>query len=1367
MFDITAVACDDWPKTLSQNMEKHMKVRYASTMTIVFLFALAGCSTPDGENIIDDALEDKRADGAVLVTDTPDMESDEIPPQDVFVDTGPGPDGETEVWAFDAVEVDYLAPQGEPGSPCQTGDDCDSGFCIQTPAGKQCTQVCLEECPFDWVCVLHKPSLPDDVYLCVPLRMNLCKPCLKNSDCLTNGAETGDGCLPYGTAGSYCGAVCMGSGDCPEGFTCKQVLDVWGFESQQCVLDAGQCECEEWFVDEEATTVCSITNEFGSCDGERKCTVDGLSGCDAVAPAKESCNGEDDNCDGEVDEGAGGEVCFVENELGACMGVYTCENGKLSCDAPSPQAEICDGADNDCDGTKDEGFPDSDGDGMADCLENDKDGDGTMDFEDNCPYVANPNQADFDLDGMGNMCDPDDDNDMIADELDCNPLNSKIHPDAEEICNSKDDDCDALIDEGFPDSDSDALADCVDDDDDNDGFPDAGDCAPTKVDIYPGAKEICDGKDNDCDYDIDDGFADTDQDEIADCVDEDIDNDGKKNAIDNCPMVANENQEDLDGDGAGDACDPDVDGDGIPDGTDSCPLVYNPGQKDLDGDGAGDLCDDDWDGDELLNEDEDNCPWVANPDQEDQDEDGLGDACDADGDGDGDPDVTDCEPANPYVFAAAAEVCDGFDNNCNGLYDEGYPDLDADDIKNCVDIDDDDDGDDDLADCEPLNSAVHSQAVEVCNGVDDNCNSETDEGLGSLACGKGECFHTVDACQNGKAGQCDPMLGSDVESCDGLDNDCDGWTDEDLGWTTCGQGECKHTIEACLNGQVTQCDPFAGAGAEVCDGKDNDCNGKIDEDLGTVQCGKGECDHTVAACINGTPVECDAFAGSLPEVCDGKDNDCNGEADEGFPDTDADGFVDCLDKDDDGDDDPDLTDCSPLNKDIYTGATEFCDALDNNCDGHIDEAGAEGCQDYFADQDWDGHGAGDPLCLCAPTTLFKAQVDDDCNDLNPWTFPGATEMCDNVDNDCDEQIDEDGASGCNWLFEDTDGDGFGSGDPVCSCQAPAGGWAVMPGDCDETSSDVHPGALEFCDDLDNDCDNEIDETFELDSDVENCGECGTTCDPNNGFGECEEAECTIADCISGYKDCNENYEDGCEINVLQDAVNCGECKNVCALPHATEICSNGNCAVGGCDEHYTDQDSKADNGCEHLTYGKLQEDPGLSCYDVKTFDPTVANGNYWLDPNGGAHDDAFETYCYMLSPKNAPDYKLVTPTKFYHGDQHQKYGATNGLNIFDYGCDGCGAATQWYTYECPDANWEVHWYNIRSHCDHSSHKSDSVFTSESTAVNGVAAIRFRQASDNCGDPNEFTIVGVCRVTNTGAADPGSWEDHFKDVNWTN
>ena len=1125
----------------------------------------------------------------------------------------------------DGVDLDVI--QGQPGAPCLSGDDCDSGFCIQTPVGKQCTMLCtFEDCPFDWVCVQHQPSLPDEVYMCAPLRMNLCKPCDKNSECLTNGAETGDMCVPYGNLGNFCGSACMGTGDCPEGYQCEQVLDVWGFESNQCVLSEGECACQPWFVDEGAATTCLNTNDLGVCEGHRVCTAEGLTACDAKPPAAELCNAKDDDCDGLVDEEAGGDPCYVENENGSCLGAYICFDGELTCDAPVPAPEACDGKDNNCNGTIDEGFPDSDLDGMADCLENDKDGDGVVDIEDNCQFVPNPEQDDFDLDDKGDVCDKDDDNDLVKDELDCKPLDPDVNPNATEICNSKDDDCDGLIDEGFPDSDSDALSDCVDDDDDNDGFADGVDCGPVNKLVFPGAIEVCDGLDNDCDFDIDESFPDTDNDSLADCIDPDIDDDDVINELDNCPEKANQNQDDSDADGTGDACDPDADGDGIPDGVDNCLGLSNPGQKDLDLDGIGDPCDEDVDGDDVL--EEDNCPLVFNPTQVDLDNDATGDACDDDLDGDQDPDETDCAPNNPYISSLAIEECDGLDNDCDGAIDQGFPDFDADGLKNCVDVDDDDDGDPDLTDCGPLDSGIHGKASEICNNKDDNCDGKVDNDLGELVCGKGICFHSVPICVEGDVQNCDPFEGAQTEVCNNQDDNWNGQIDEDLGWISCGKGICFHMAPICSAGVEEPCDPTEGAQVEACNGQDDDCDGKIDEELGTSTCGIGQCEHLQANCIGGVEVDCDPLSGALPEVCDGLDNNCDDQVDEGFMDTDNDTFADCIDKDDDADGEADLMDCAPLNPEINHTAIEVCDGLDNNCDGQADEMGAAGCEPYFFDADGDGHGTLEGKCLCNAVGLWKATVDDDCSDLNPWIFPGATELCDGVDNNCDGVADEDGATGCSWFFTDEDKDGYGSGDPTCVCDAPGQGWSVLGGDCDEEESQNHPGAFEVCDEMDNDCDGEVDENFDFDTDEQNCGSCDYLCQPPNAYGACADGKCGIAECVEGYENCNISSDDGCETHTGLDPDNCGECGNVCELDNATASCLLGICTVAQCDEDFFDKDEDSENGCEVFTYGQ-EANPADNCKAIINANANAQTGWFWVEPLGDG--TKFQVYCDMTT----------------------------------------------------------------------------------------------------------------------------------------
>ncbi len=171
--------------------------------------------------------------------------------------------------------------------------------------------------------------------------------------------------------------------------------------------------------------------------------------------------------------------------------------------------------------------------------------------------------------------------------------------------------------------------------------------------------------------------------------------------------------------------------------------------------------------------------------------------------------------------------------------------------------------------------------------------------------------------------------------------------------------------------------------------------------------------------------------------------------------------------------------------------------------------------------------------------------------------------------------------------------------------------------------------------------------------------------------------------------------------------------------------------------------------------------PGTSCKAILDAGSATGDHAYWLDPSAPKL-----TFCNMSSP--APDYMLVTPDQFYHADQGQKFGATNGVNVFDYGCDYCSAARVQYDYDCPDTNWEVSYYQLRSHCNHNNHQgNDTVFDLTTYSSGGVEGIRAQQIGDSCGDPNEMTFVGVCRVVGTTETDPGSWDTHFRTVSWSN
>ena len=150
------------------------------------------------------------------------------------------------------------------------------------------------------------------------------------------------------------------------------------------------------------------------------------------------------------------------------------------------------------------------------------------------------------------------------------------------------------------------------------------------------------------------GLATSCNSEPTGAVSTDADGDGIMNSIDNCPQIANPNQEDADGDGIGDACDltdsTDTDGDTIIDSEDNCPEVANLDQLDADGDGIGDACEPidntDTDGDTIIDS-EDNCPEVANLDQLDSDGDGIGDVCDP---------LAPCDNGMADIYP-----CDGYD----------------------------------------------------------------------------------------------------------------------------------------------------------------------------------------------------------------------------------------------------------------------------------------------------------------------------------------------------------------------------------------------------------------------------------------------------------------------------------------------------------------------------------------------------------------------------------------------------------------------------------------------------------------------------------------------------------------------------------
>lgn len=720
---------------------------------------------------------------------------------------------------------------------------------------------------------------------------------------------------------------------------------------------------------------------FSECQGD----------CDDTNPAinpgaVEACNGIDDDCDGAVPAGE------ADADLD---GFRVCQN---DCDdAPATGAfinpgaqEICDTRDNDCDTLIDAADPSNVGTATWYA---DADGDG---FGDPASSLVQCDQPEG----------------YVLDATDCDDSDDSVFPGATEACNDVDDDCDGETDEGCDDDADDycddalaltASATCP-----NGG----GDCNDSVAAVNPGATEICNGVDDDCDDSVDEG------------CDDDDDNycDAGLTTVGTPPTCT---------DGGGD-CDDAV-------------AAINPGAT------------------EICNDVDDDCDGATD------------EGCDDDGDDYCDSGMTvvgtpatcssgggDCNDGNAAVNPGATEICAtvGVDDDCDGAADEpGAPDgtlyyVDADGdgygdsapcgvecgVRYCSDPgagfsltnDDCDDGDD----------AVNPGATEICNDIDDDCDTFVDDDDPSLVATTWYRDQDNDTYGTSEPGPQNPKIQCDQPN---------GYVDR--------AGDCDDS-----GGGAGAINPGA---AEICDGIDNDCDTFVDDDDPNV---------------TGRPTWYEDFDGDGYGNPDVSATACVAPA----------GHVE------------DNTDCNDTDMGINPGAAEECDTVDNDCDDLVDAADPDfvGSSTFYVDGDGDGYGAGagEPFCSAEPPAGYSA-VDTDCDDGNAAINPGAAEICDGgIDNNCNGTADDaDGTlTGATTWYQDADGDTYGN--PAVSlmaCVAPAG-YVADNTDCKDTgggASGVNPGAAEICDDggtTDEDCDG-----------LANCNDTGScpTCTTCGGGGK--------------------------------------------------------------------------------------------------------------------------------------------------------------------------------------------------------------------------------------------------------------------------
>ena len=357
--------------------------------------------------------------------------------------------------------------------------------------------------------------------------------------------------------------------------------------------------------------------------------------------------------------------------------------------------------------------------------------------------------------------------------------------------------------------------------------------------------------------------------------------------------------------------------------------------------------------------------------------------------------------------------------------------------------------------------------------------------------------------------------------------------------------------------------------------------GDIDED------GFGDDNSMVSTCarpegyveIGGDCDDVESFAHPMMiEFCDGIDNDCNGTIDESgsigesvfYADSDGDGFGDpnsttqaC--------NQPsgytsDSTDCDDGESNTNPNSDEYCDGIDNNCDGAIDENTAVDAPLWYADDDNDGYGdVGNTMNACSQPldyTTDSSDCDDNDDDINP----GAVEICNGEDDNCDGSTDDNSSIDATAWYADDDVDGFGDlGTLLMACDQP-NGYITDNQDCDDNEPTINPNADEYCDEIDNNCDGEVDEDSSVDTttwyeDIDGDGFGGDytgiqACDQPQGFSS-ENTDCDDVD------------------------------------PTVNDLC------------------------------------PASTCVDLQTSDPTTQSGNYLIDPDGSGGFDPFYVYCDM------------------------------------------------------------------------------------------------------------------------------------------
>ncbi len=470
----------------------------------------------------------------------------------------------------------------------------------------------------------------------------------------------------------------------------------------------------------------------------------------------------------------------------------------------------------------------------------------------------------------------------------------------------------------------------------------------------------------------------------------------------------------------------------------------------------------------------------------------------------------DCIDTKDFIHPGAAEICNWWDDDCDPSTVDGVDEeaelnenqigVCAGSSQSCVNG---------VMQEYYENIATYETEETLCDGLDNDCDGEIDEiliiayvdsdgdnyGVSEIElCGIQEGYALVgNDCDDTNA-LINPGM---VDLCNNFDDDCDSGTidgaDEEGPKNTLQEGVCFGSRNSCTGGVwVEDYSPIDSYQIEetICDTKDNDCDGLTDEELKTTfyrdldSDSWGNSEVYFIACTGATyyvevPGDCNDGDSSIhpemAETCNYIDDDCNDEIDEGvtityYPDLDGDTF---------GYDDNPIevcefqqgysetnTDCDDSNDAIFPGNEEICNQIDDDCNGKIDE-GVE--LPFYADTDGDGYGNDNIVIYACEVSEGFSAILGDCDDSSALVYPGANEICNNIDDDCDNEIDENVKT---IFFKDLDGDSFGDIQDTIELCAVSPGYSVNSLDCDDTNANTYPGAIEICNGVDDDCDQE-------------------------------------------------------------------------------------------------------------------------------------------------------------------------------------------------------------------------------------------------------------------------------------------------------